>query len=125
MKKLLQKIISVIKKESLSQEAILAYYNRLPEKITVNWKKRGNFIVGTVEDNKDKYYTQGKNVDDFFEMVNDAVYTFHEIPEEYKEEIMKSKAYYPNQEQLKKLEKISGKAKKLYIKKDKQVLANA
>jgi len=98
-----KKIFKCFLKPQLSGEAFDAYFHRLPEKIQVRWKKKNQFIVGTISDGKEVYYTQGKGADDFVNMVNDAVYTMHEIPKEYYGIISQCRAYNPNKAEKERL----------------------
>ncbi len=90
-------------KPKLSHEAFVAYFNRLPDGIKVNWHRDGKFIVGNVSADGKKFMTQGLNADEFIEMVNDAVITVFNIPEDYVDVINKSKAYFPTEEEYRKL----------------------
>lgn len=90
-------------KPKLSHEAFVAYFNRLPDNIEVRWRRDGKFIIGNVVANGKKFMTQGLNADEFIEMVNDAVITVFNIPENYVDVINKSKAYSPTEEEYKKL----------------------
>ena len=100
---MLKKIIKCFVKPQLSKEAFFAYFHRLPDKIQVKWNKKNGLIIGVVSDGKKVYYTQGKNPDDFVNMVNDVVYTMYDIPEDYYETLSKCKAYIPNELERKKL----------------------
>lgn len=103
-KLLLNRIRRYIFRKKLSGEAYCAYLGRLPKNIEVNWEKDGKFIIGKIKEGKEEYFTQGTSVEDFIYMVNDAVYTYHEIPVEYIEAISKAKPYIPNPEAMEKLE---------------------
>lgn len=87
----------------LSIEAIEAYYHKIPNSIQVSWERDGDMIVGTVKAGNHEFYTQGKDADDFIEMVNDAVYTVYEIPFEYLDVIERLKPFSPSLEQRKAL----------------------
>lgn len=82
-------------KQNLSKEAFFAYYHKLPNKVQVSWTKDENMIVGKVVAGPYEYFTQGKNTEDFIEMVNDSIYTVFDIPIEYQKEIKKFKTYNP------------------------------
>lgn len=71
-------------KEKIRQELIYAFRWKIPDKLNVTIKpsKDGGFI-GEVN-NLPGCITQGENGQEIFEMVNDAVYSYFEIPEEYK-----------------------------------------
>ncbi|MEK7618186.1 MAG: hypothetical protein AAB410_03490 [Patescibacteria group bacterium] len=70
-------------KPKLEYEALLAYFNKLPDDIAVSWVRDGKFIVGKVEAGEHKFTTQGMNPDDFINMVNESVLTAYDIPERY------------------------------------------
>ena len=93
-------------KEKLPQEVIEAYYNRLPNNIKVEWKRSGNFIVGTIYANDNVFMTQGENPDEFVEMVNDAVVSM-EIPQKHVPTMVPYKAYTPPAEELAKLKNLN------------------
>jgi hypothetical protein len=101
------KILKTLKKNifptKLSQEALVAYINRLPDTLEVQWFRDGNFIVGTVVADDKKVMTQGMNGDDFIEMVNDAIITVNNIPEDYVDAIRSMKTYSPPAEERAKL----------------------
>ena len=88
----------------LEREAFDAYFYRLPEQISVSWMRDGKFIVGSIADEGHEFLTQAQSGDEFIEMVNDAVYTFHDIPESYREAIAEHRAYNPSLQERKKLE---------------------
>ncbi|MFH1182697.1 MAG: hypothetical protein V1690_00340 [Candidatus Moraniibacteriota bacterium] len=100
---MLKKIIKCFIKPQLSKEAFFAYFHRLPDKIQVKWKKENGFIIGTITDGDKIYHTQGKGAEDFVDMVNDAVYTMHEVPEEYYESLSQCRAYDPNKSEKNRL----------------------
>ena len=97
-------ILRFFSKPKLSQEAFEAYRDRLPNSISVNGWRDGNFIIGRVSAGKQEFITQGLNSDNFIEMVNDAIYTVYDIPRDYVEVISKFRQYQPNFEQKKMLE---------------------
>ena len=97
-------ILRFFLKPKLSQEAFEAYRDRLPNSISVNWWRDGNFIIGRVSAGKQEFITQGLNSDNFIEMVNDAIYTVYDIPRDYVEVIKKFRTYQPNPEQKRLLE---------------------
>lgn len=86
--------------DDISREALIAYFNRLPAGITVRWEKDGQYIIGTINAEKNEFMTQSKNPDDFVDMVNDAIYTVYNIPERYRRHM---KSYLPSGDELKKL----------------------
>jgi len=94
-KLILNRIKRFVFRKKLSQEAFDAYLYRLPKNIMVNWEKDGKFIVGKIQEGKEEYFTQGNSVEDFIRMVNDAVYTYHEIPIEYIDAISQVRPYNP------------------------------
>jgi hypothetical protein len=118
MKDLFEKIRFIFKKRaSLSSEAFEAYYNKLPEKIAIDWFRDGKFIIGNIYADGEKFMTQGKSVDDFIEMVNDVIFSVYEIPKEYFPLLVQSRRYYPNEAQLKDLQNTGLTHSKLGIQK--------
>lgn len=97
------KILKTLKKNifppKLSQEALAAYINRLPEHLEVQWFRDGNFIIGTIVADNKKFMTQGMDGDDFIEMVNDAIVSVNNIPEDYVDVIRSMKTYLPPAEE--------------------------
>lgn len=91
----------------LSQEALDAYFNRLPEQVQVDWFRSGEFIVGQVTADGQNFMTQGKDAEDFIGMVNDAIFTYNEIPEEYRDIIKFVRVYNPPVSEREKLNNIS------------------
>ena len=126
---MVQKAIKYIKKmlipPSLEREAFDAYFYRLPDDINVSWTRDGKFIVGSITDGGHMFLTQAKSGDEFIEMVNDAVYTFHDIPEDYRDAIRMNRAYNPNLEERKKLEDVRVGSSSIVFRKDKKVLRAA
>lgn len=57
-------------------------------------------ITGTVKVGEHEFYTQGENVENFIEMVNDAIYTVYEIPFDYIKVLSKVKSFSPKPDQL-------------------------
>ena len=103
MKNALKFFKEKILKPDLSQEAIEAYFYRLPDKVNVKWKRDGEFIVGWITTDDNEFMTQGRDAKDFIDMVNDAVYTVYNIPKDYVDVILKSKAYNPPLQEMEKL----------------------
>lgn len=85
----------LIFKPRMSREALEAYFFRLPSAIEVSWFRDGKFIVGKVTAGEREFMTQGKNADDFMNMVNDAIYAVEDIPEDYIDAIQKMRTYKP------------------------------
>jgi hypothetical protein len=108
-------------KSSLSKEAFDAYFNRLPDSIQVDWFRDGNFIIGNISDGSNKFMIQGKNPDDFIDMVNDAVIAMNNIPSSYVDVIKKSKTYVPNSEERKSLGDVAVMSATMGIIKDNQI----
>ncbi len=97
-------LITNLFKPKLSEEAFWAYFNRMPEVINVKWFRDRDFIIGEVKISNKVYYTQGKNAEDFIDMVNDLVVTVCDIPAQYVQLVKDSRTYVPSDEELKKLE---------------------
>lgn len=92
---MLKALKRIIFKPRLSREALEAYFFRLPNAIQVSWFRDGKFIVGKVNAGEHEFMTQGKNADDFMNMVNDAIYAVEDIPEDYIDVIQKMRTYKP------------------------------
>ncbi len=85
-------------------EALIAYLNRLPDEVAVQWKRDGGYITGVIKAPEiGEFETQGKNAKDFIEMVNDAIFVAYDIPIEYFDPIQKVRQYLPPADQLIKL----------------------
>lgn len=90
-----EKIKNFFIKPRLSPEAFEAYFHRLPESVHVDWKRDGDMIIGKVVSDGKEFSTQGRNPEEFIEMVNDALYTVYDIPFDYIDAISASKAFFP------------------------------
>lgn len=117
----MQKIKNFFIKPRLSQEAFYAYYNRLPDTVQVSWKRDGGMIVGNVKAGGKEFFTQGRDVDDFVDMVNDSLYTVYEIPFDYIDAIRSVKAFQPTQEEMNALYNINTKKANVFLRKEKNV----
>lgn len=87
----------------LSPEAYSAYINKLPDSIQVQWKRDGVFIIGNIITDDFAFLTQGKGADDFIDMVNDAVMTIYDIPDDYLKVVKKARSFTPKPEELSQL----------------------
>jgi hypothetical protein len=87
-------------KSKLSDEAFLAYFNKLPDSIEVSWFRSDGFIVGKVVAGENEFMTQGKNPRDFIDMVNDGVVMVNRIPESYRGAISRAHSYSPPREAI-------------------------
>ena len=87
-------------KPKLEYEALLAYFNRLPDGIEVSWFRDGKFIVGNVEAGNYKFVTQGINADNFIEMVNESVLAVYDVPERYFDAVKNMRTYSPPLESM-------------------------
>ncbi|OGT95775.1 MAG: hypothetical protein A2298_03405 [Gammaproteobacteria bacterium RIFOXYB2_FULL_38_6] len=86
----------------------MCYRQKLPDRIGVSWQReKDGYIVGKViveENGKENYFfTQGKNGKDFIENVNDALYSYYEIPAQYISYLGGLEKYNPPLEDLEKL----------------------
>ncbi|MFA5086273.1 MAG: type II toxin-antitoxin system HicB family antitoxin [Candidatus Paceibacterota bacterium] len=70
-------------KKEVAQEALIAYKWRCPDKIEVSIKpsKDGGYFIYV--NDLPGCVTQAETGKEIFEMVNDAIYTYLEIPENY------------------------------------------
>ena len=92
-----------ILKPKLHQEVFDAYFHKLPKKIQVKWFRDEGYIIGNINTGNNKFSTQGKNADDFIEMINDAIFTMYDVPEDYVDVISKAHTYLPPQQEMEKL----------------------
>ena len=113
MNNLFTHIKRLIAPSRLEPEAFDAYLYRLPDHIEVSWTRDGEYLVGQISEEKGTYMTQARSGDEFMEMVNDAVYTMHDIPEGYRSTIGKFRAYNPSPQELKKLQDRAVKSSRL------------
>lgn len=90
--------------KKLSSEAFEAYFHRIPESITVRWFRDGNFIIGVVKTKDKEFTTQGRNPDEFIEMVNDSILTVYGIPKDYIDVVRKFKTFIPPEQEMARLE---------------------
>ena len=70
----------------MNSKTLKKYISLLPNQITVAVKKTK---LGFVADIKDfpHCYTQGRNFAELVEMINDAVFTYLDIPEKYRNKL--------------------------------------
>jgi hypothetical protein len=122
MHKLISKIKRSFLKPKLSYEVFEANFNKLPKDIQVKWQRDGRFIIGEISDNSHKFMTQGIGAEDFVEMVNDAIYTAYDVPEDYLDAIKSKKTFCPNSEERKRLENNDINSAIISFKKDEKVL---
>lgn len=124
MKKIAKKIKRCFLKPSLSPQAFEAYFYRLPKTLEVKWERDSvdNFIVGWISDGKKEFMTQGKDAKDFIEMVNDAVYTYFDIPEDYVHALSKLRTYNPPTTEMEKLADKSIKERSFRFKRNEELL---
>ncbi len=122
MNKMFNRIHNLFISNRLSSEAFVAYYNRLPDNIAVQWFRDGDFIVGKIKSEDKEFYTQAKDVNEFVEMVNDALATVYNIPRNYLEVVKNARTYSPTKEGWDALNDASIKKCSFKSKKDKKVL---
>jgi hypothetical protein len=92
-------------KAPLYREAAEAYWNKLPQGIEVSWFRDGKYIVGHINAEGNRFMTQGRNADEFIDMVNDAVFSVYEIPQEYFG-ILSPKKFTPKSDEYERLKNI-------------------
>ena len=122
---MLGKLFHSLKRTTFVPEAFFAYYNRLPERVEVNWERDGEYFIGRVKAGEYEFMTQGKGVKDFIDMVNDAVCTVYDIPVEYDAIIQKARTYMPDDETLELLWKGEPAGKSYSFMKSREVLRHA
>ena len=76
-------MFNFLKKQQIIPQALTAYKWRFPEKIEVSVKssKDGGYVIFI--NDLPGCITEAENGREVFEMVNDAIYTYLEIPEQY------------------------------------------
>lgn len=121
MKNTLKFFRKIFFKPDLAEEAIEAYFCRLPDRINVKWKRDGEFIVGWIITDDNEFMTQGRNAKDFIDMVNDAVYTVYDIPKDYVDVISKFKTYDPPPQEIEKLQDSSITGSTIGFKRSKEI----
>lgn len=102
MLSLVEKIKYIFKKPEIFPEAAIAYYNRIPDKIQVEWFRDGKYIIGRIIAGDCKFMTQAVSAKEFVDMVNDALFAVYNIPKEYFD-ILSVHRLYPPQAELNKL----------------------
>jgi len=80
----------------LQDEAMEAYFHRLPNGIKVEWFRDGDFIIGSIFAEGNKYMTQALSANEFIEMVNDTLLVVYNIPRAYQKELLKYKKFRPS-----------------------------
>jgi len=80
-------------------EALIAYRSRMPDSLDVKIRESEDGGYWVEIKNIPGCITQADNGEELFSMVNDAVYTFFEIPEEY---IPYISSFLPSEETRKK-----------------------
>lgn len=88
------------RKPRLEPEAFLAYLQRLPDDIEVEWKREDDAIVGKVHFDNFSFATQAKSVKDFVYCVNEGVLIANNTPDEYLEALDGVVSYAPPTEEL-------------------------
>jgi len=97
--------------KKVEPEVMRAYLDKLPGNIKVNWKRESDgYIVGDIATEDYTFSTQGKNGDDFIEMVNDAVFTMYDVKRDHID--LLKKFYYIKPRSAEEMEKL--KAKKIH-----------
>lgn len=111
-----------ISKPELHQEVFDACFYKLPKKVQVNWFRDEGYIIGTINTGDNEFATQGKNADDFVKMVNDAIFTMYDIPEDYMDVISEARTYTPPQQEMEKLKDKNISGASLGFVKNKEIL---
>ena len=82
--------VSGASKSSMDKKSVAEYKNLLPERISVHIEKEdGGFWakITTPDGSLSNCYTQAENIGELVVMINDAVQTHFEIPEEIREQV--------------------------------------
>lgn len=90
------KLANLFKSKKLEDEALNAYFYRLPDTIQVDWFRDGGFIIGNIFAEGHKYMTQALSANEFIDMVNDTLMAVYDIPIEYQKELLKYKKLRPS-----------------------------
>lgn len=104
-------------RSSLSPEAYLAYFHKLPKKIQVEWFRDGKFIIGKIQAEGSEFMTQARSAKEFVEMVNDAVFTAYDVPLPYFQ-FLESRKFKPPQIEFDKLNNAAIKSSTMSFTKD-------
>lgn len=91
-------------KPKIYPEAFFAYFNKLPNQVSVSWFREDGLIIGEVNAGGKKFVTQGNSPEDFIDMVNRSIVTMYEIPEDYVDVINQTKTYLPPESERRLLE---------------------
>ena len=91
-------------KSEIYPEGYLAYANRLPKEIQVNWFRDGGMIIGKVTAGGKEFVTQGVDADDFICMINESVFTVFNIPHDYFDVMRQTRTFKPPQREMELLE---------------------
>ncbi len=68
-------------------EVLVANAHKLSNPVSVSWKRDGDFIIGFIDVDGERYITQAKSAQEFIEMVNDVLYAVYKIPLNYAKEL--------------------------------------
>lgn len=105
-------------KPKLTREEFDAYFNRLPENISVGWFRSDKFIIGQIEIDGQKFMTQAESADEFVDMINDTLLAVYEIPKEYFDVLLNVKKFMPNRKEFETLNNIAIKSSSMHLKKE-------
>ncbi len=86
----------------ISFDKVIQLQSQFPDfiKVKINESKDGGYWVEIL--NVHGCFTQVDNIQELFSMVNDAVYTYFDIPEEYR---MQMPRYFPTEKLRKEIQK--------------------
>jgi hypothetical protein len=71
--------------------------------VRVEWRRDGEYIIGTVKLHDGSIFTQGRTAMEFVEMLNDALYAAHDVPLEYSEALGGDYRLVPSPEDFQRL----------------------
>ncbi|MDP3992619.1 MAG: hypothetical protein Q8Q05_00125, partial [bacterium] len=92
-------------KPKLEPEAFYAYFNRMPNTISVGWKKDGEYLVGEVSYDDFSFVTQAKSAEEFVSQVNEGVVISNNVPRNYISALREARGYLPSSKVLEELKK--------------------
>ena len=108
---------NLFSKPKISEEALEAYYSKLPDNISVKWGRDGKYIVGKISADGQEFMTQAKSAKEFVYMVNDALFAMYEIPEEYLDILQSEKGFKPSAREFEKLNNTAVKESSMNLEK--------
>lgn len=111
------KLFRFFNRAVLEPEAFVAYFNRLPSQVRIHWFRDGKCIVGNIEADGERFMTQGRNAEEFIDMVNETIYAVYNIPEAYHSVLLQKRKYRPDPQEYERLKDEDVRSNSLAMKK--------